>query len=106
MFGQNIVSTKIYSTKTDRIAAYKTFLDEIRQDAKEYPYSLEMKETYKGKPIVFVIASFGGYYNADNVWTVFISYRCNLPKHTIQHSWSWDVESSTCSNYRIMEFIN
>jgi len=93
------------ATKQDKMERFFSFLDNIHLPKDKYPYSLE-NGTFKGKPCVFTVSGFGGYFNADNVWTVFIAYRCNHPKHTIQHAWGWDSDNGELINYRIMEFIN
>jgi len=106
MFEHDFLHTSKYIGKQDRIDAYKVFLDSIHQKADKFPYTLEGLGSWKGKPTLHTVTSFGGYFNADNVWTVFIAYRCNNPKHTIQHTWSWDSDNQEAFNYRVMEFVN
>jgi hypothetical protein len=106
MFENDLIMTRDYPTKTEKIAAFHTFLDSIHQRKDKFPFTIENEEKYKGKPIVFTVTSFGGYFNANNQWTVFIAYRSNNPKHTIQHCWAWDGDKQEPFNYRVMEFIN
>ena len=106
MFEHDFFDTATNITKKDKIDSYKTFLDSIHQSEKKFPYTLEGLSKWKGKPTTHTVVSFGGYYNTDNAWTVFIAYRCNNPKHTIQHTWSWDSETQEAFNYRVMEFVN
>jgi len=106
MFERDFVDRSSWPSKADKISSYKTFLDSIHQSEKKFPYTLKGLSHWKGNPTVHTVTSFGGYFNADNVWTVFIAYRCNNPKHTIQHTWSWDAENGEPFNYRVMEFVN
>ena len=106
MFQRDFIGHSDFTNKADRIASYKQFLKDTKLDEVKFPYSLETKETFKGKPIVFTVSGWGGYFNANNEWTLFIAYRSNNPKHTKQHCWSWDSENEEAINYRIMEFIN
>jgi len=105
MFEKDFSNLRLSPTKRDKVDAFHNFLDNTKLSKDKYPYSLEYG-TYKGKPCHFTVSGFGGYFNADNVWTIFIAYRCNDPKHTIQHTWSWNEEKSKVFNYRVMEFIN
>jgi len=106
MFEHSFWAKDALSTKQAKQDAYKTFLDSIHQDIKKFPFTLDGLSTYKGRPTRHTVSGFGGYFNADNVWTVFIAYRCGDPKHTIQHCWSWDSENQETFNYRVMEFVN
>jgi len=106
MFERDFFERGQFGTKQDKREAYKTFLDSIHQSEKQFPFTLEGLSTWKGRPTRHTISGFGGYFNADNIWTVFIAYRCNDPKHTIQHCWSWDAENQEPFNYRVMEFVN
>ena len=106
MFEHDLTSTRDYITKTDRRAAYSTFLLSIGIGEREYPFSYKGDALFKGRPCEFKISGFGGYNNADGVWIVYIAYRCPHPIHTIQHTWSWDSENNCVFNYRKMEFVN
>ncbi len=106
MFQYDISSVKHYSSKFEKESAYYQFLQDIHEEKAKYPFSLECENTYKGLPVKFTVTSWGGYFNADNVWTVFIAYRSNNPKHTTQHQWSWDEANQCCFDHRVLEFIN
>lgn len=106
MFQYDISDKKHYAGINSKREAYSSFLNSIGEDESRYPYTLDGLINYKGKPSRFTVTSWGGYFNADNQWTVFVAYRCNAPKHTIQHSWSWSEEEQRCYNHRVMEFIN
>jgi len=106
MFERDFSELEHFGTKQDKLDAYKTFLDSIHQSETSFPYTLDGLNTFKGFSTRHTVSGYGGYFNADNVWTVFIAYRCNNPKHTIQHCWSWDSENQEPFNYRIMEFMN
>lgn len=106
MFQYDIASVKHYTSKKDKQSAYSQFLMQIGERESQYPFSLECEKLYKGKPTVFTVQSWGGYYNADQQWTLFVAYRCEHPKHTIQHTWFWDEANQSCFNHRVLEFIN
>lgn len=106
MFQYDISAATSYATKKESEEAYRAFILSIGEDISSYPFSLDGLNQYKGKPTRFKVASWGGYYNADNQWTLFVSYRCTHPAHTIQHTWFWDEANQSCINHRVMEFIN
>ncbi|HMC99945.1 MAG TPA: hypothetical protein VKH37_07325 [Ferruginibacter sp.] len=106
MFEYDLSDARQFQFKTDKRAAFAQYLLTLGMSEDEYPFSFKGKALYKGKPCVFTISGWGGYYNANGEWVVFIAYRCEHPKHTIQHCWSWDGENNTVFNYRKMEFMN
>ena len=106
MFEYDIVKASSIAGLKSKQEAYLAFLLTVKLSKKQYPYSLDSVNLYKGIPVRFTITSWGGYYDADNKWRVFIAYRSNEPKHTIQHSWYWDGENEEPFGHKVMEFIN
>lgn len=106
MFEFDIFKDVKNKSKKYREEAYRDFLMNVKLSIKEYPFSLKSENMYRGACVDFTVASWGGYFNADGVWTIFIAYRSHNPDHTIQHAWSWDETNQHLHTHRIMEFIN
>jgi hypothetical protein len=104
MFEHDFAGSKDFRLKIDKQASFSQFLQAVGLSLAQYPYTLDGLVTYKGKRPKFTASGWGGYFNADGAWTLFIAYRCVEPEHTIQHTWAWDAENSECFNHRVFEF--
>jgi len=106
MFEHSFSSTRQLTNSRFNAENFAQFVLQIGKSKSEFPYEYENPVPYKGKHGKFRAVSWGGYLNADNVWTIFIAYRCNNPTHTIQHSWRWDEQQQLAVDGRVYEFVN
>lgn len=87
MFDYDIMETKHFTRKADGEQSYRNWLQSIGVSHEDFPFTVKTGRMFKGKPINFHIVSWGAYIGASGEWLVFVAYRFNAMKHTVQYTW-------------------
>ena len=87
MINGQLINTADFSNKGERVEAYKSFLERMYIQYEEFPFEVKSNKFYKDKPITFRVAAWGYYETARGEWRIYIAYRFNPIKHTVQYTW-------------------
>lgn len=85
-----------FTTKADGQASYHEFKKSLKLSLDALPYEYESTIRRNGKPLKFIAESWGGYFDANNQWRVFIAWRLSNGHVTTMLSWLWDSENKEC----------
>jgi len=104
MVTANIIARSHFTKAADGESSFYQFLKEIGVLEDGIPFSFKGKDDKHGRSTNFVAESWGGYFNADNVWTVFVSWRNRGLNETKVIHWTWDEASQCATNRRNWSF--
>lgn len=81
------INTDDFNTKGDKVEAYRDFLERMYINAEDFPFTVKTGKKFNGKPVTFTVASWGYYETAKGDWRIYVCYRFNAMKHTVQYTW-------------------
>jgi len=106
VFQYDMTDVRDHQNKAFSEQSFLEFLKSIGLSTEQMPFSFEGKNMWKGKLPTFRAVSWGGYYGSNRDWIIFIAYRANAPKHTIQHTWKWDENDQLIYDHQVHEWMN
>lgn len=93
MLDVNIVARSHFTRSVDQETAFWQFKKEIGILDDIYPFKFKSGISRGKSELYFVAESWGGYFDADNNWRVFLSWRLSNGKVTKWVVWYWDAEN-------------
>lgn len=105
MFDHDIAMSNHFTNKHDGKAAYETWAKAVGIYLPTFSYSIPTGHMFKGKPVNFVVQSWGNYFSADGAWIIFVNYYAAPVKHTVQYNWSFGTNGKVGGAPRKYEFI-
>jgi hypothetical protein len=100
--------SKEFRNKTQAKQGEKTFfewLEEVGLEKEGFDSVVRSDKIYKGKPVTFYISSYG-YFQVEDGWVVYISYRGDVVNHIRYHTWKWSLGIAQSSSYKLNEWLN
>lgn len=106
MLNVDAIARTHFTRKADGANSFATWKNAVGLASENLPFEYEGNSMIKGKPIKFVIESWGGFENASGEWTIFCAWRSTKGNVTQYIHWTWDAEQARCSNRRNYSFVN
>lgn len=106
MFEHDYTMSKHFTRKADTENSFFEWKKKVGIDPNAFPYEAVSTGFFKNKPIVFRVQSWGSYQASSGAWIVFIAYRFNAMKHTVQYAWTAAADGLCYGEPRKSEWIN
>ena len=87
MINGELINTAHFASKSEREESYKSFLERMYISYEDFPFSVKTGRMYKDKPITFTVSAWGYYETSRGDWRIYVAYRFNAMKHTVQYTW-------------------
>jgi len=88
MFDYDYTEAKHFTRKEDKENSFFEWCKAVGIDQSDFPFEAVSGRFYKNKPVIFKVVSWGSYMASSGQWIIFIAYRFNAMKHTVQYHWS------------------
>jgi len=106
MFEHDYVTTKHFTRKADSVSSYRQWCFDVGINPEDFPFEVDTGNYYKLKPIIHRVVSWGSFLGADGFYIVFLCYRFNAMKHTVQYSWRAGKDGKISGDVKKFEWIN
>ncbi len=105
MFTNDMIARSHFTSKEDGRNSFNQFLKSLEIEDEIPSFEYKAGKTHRGKEIVFVADSWGGYFDMSNRWVVFIAWRCPSIKVTSYIRWFWDEKQQKCYGMEETQFV-
>jgi len=93
MVEADLIARSHFTSKADGLSSLGQFLKTIGVLERQFKYEYETGFNARGRKLIWVAESWGGYIDADGNWRVFVAWHCAAAKTTRYVRWLWDAEN-------------
>jgi len=93
MIDANLIARSHFTKKADGESSFYQFLKEVKLLGEGLKFKVEINTPTKKGHLFLVAESWGGYFNANDEWIVFVCWRASKGNICIYSHWYWDSEN-------------
>jgi len=93
MIDANLIARSHFTKKADGETSFYQFLKEVKLMDEGLVFRIKTDIPSKKGVVWMVAESWGGYFNADNEWVVFVCWRSSKGNSCQYSHWYWDSEN-------------